>query len=930
MSLDNEREGDDIGGRLSRRGVLKAGAVASTGLVLGSAGGANVTANSEEIDDILEDMTLGEKVRRTHGTDGGPAGIAGYLDGVERLDVPGMGMADSPTGVVADDPATDFPHPIAAAATFDSDLIEAKGQAIAREAKDVGASVLLGPSMDTFRVPLHSRAGESLGEDPYLSARMAAAFTGAVQSEGVIATLKHFVAYNQTRATGDVSDYYSTSEHEVIVDERALREIYFPPFEASVTEGNAGAVMPAYNRINGTFCSENPELLTDVLKDEWGFDGFVVSDWGGTHSTVDAAEAGLDVEMPSAEYFGGALEEAVDSGELDESVVDEMVRRTLASQAEIGAIDGERVGNDPARGTNDHFELAERIAEEGTVLLKNEKNVLPLKKKTVDEIAVVGLSPEEFKYSVGGSEDVSAVRRRGLVEGLEEVGGDAVDMTAVETDRRELVESDDGFEYAYYETAERDGDPTETGAVSTIDFAGDAESVVWEGTVTAPASGSFGFALTSQGESSLYIDDEAVTKNLGGGFAGPNTVRVPVDLEERVEYDVRVEAVGGSPVQLEWNPPTALDDAVAAAREADVALVLARTNTDYGDDRVQFGLPSNQNALIERVTEANERTVALLNCEAPVEMPWADSVPSILQLWLPGQEAGTAVANLLFANATPSGKSPVTFGRSLEDYLPGEVDVVPNDARAYPGVDGTVYYDEGVFVGYRHFDEHEVEPLFPFGHGESYAEFEYADLEIEPDDDGLEVTLTVENVGDYDGKEAVQLYVCDVEASVERPPKELAAFEKVFVEAGTDERVTLHVDIDDLAFYDEDAGDWIVEPGRFDVRIGRSSRDIRLEGRFESNDESEIVTDEGERDEGNGADEPGDADEGEPGDDADEENESADDADEGTRADESTDDTGRDDSSPGFGITAGIAGTVGGVLAAKRLATDTESEREAE
>ncbi|WP_226480162.1 glycoside hydrolase family 3 N-terminal domain-containing protein [Natrinema amylolyticum] len=908
----DDRSRSDAG--LTRRTALKTGALTSTSLFLGTIGAGSAAADEDDPASIVEEMTLEEKVSRTHGADGGPEGIAGYLQGVERLDVSGMGMADSPTGVVAADPATDFPHPIAAAATFNPTLIESEGRAIAREAKALDVSVLLGPSMDTFRVPLHSRAGETYGEDPYLASRMAAAFTGAVQSEGVIATLKHFVAYNQTRATGDVYDYYSTSEHDVRVGERALRELYLPPFEAGVREGDAGAVMPAYNRINGTFSSEHPELLTDVLRDEWGFDGFVVSDWGGTHSTVDAAEAGLDVEMPSEEYFGETLAEAVEAGDIDESVVDEMVRRTLTSQAEIGALEGDRIGSEPAHGTDEHFELAERMTEEGTVLLKNEDDVLPLDESEIEEVALVGPSPEEFKNSVGGSDAVPAIRRRGPVDGIKAVVGKAVDVTAVETDRRELVEADDGFAYEYYDGENFDGEPTETGSVSAVDFDDDAAAAVWEGTVTAPESGSFGLALTSQGESTLYVDGDVVAENLGGGFAGPNTVKTAVNLEEGVEYDLRVEAVGGSPVRFEWNPPAALDDAVAAAGDADAAVVLAQSNTTYGDDRIQFGLPSNQNALVERVADANDETVVLLNTESPVAMPWIDSVSSIFQLWFPGQEAGTAVANLLFGRTTPSGKSPVTFARDLEDYLPGEIDVVPNDARAYPGVDGTVHYDEGVFVGYRHFDERDIEPVFPFGHGESYAEFAYSDLELEANDDGLDVSLTVANDGDYDGKEAVQLYVSDVDASVDRPKRELAAIEKVSVTAGESERVTLRVDHDDLAFYDADGGEWVVEPGAFDVAVGRSSRDLRLEGTFEVDDELSIVLEE-ESDEPDGT-----------GDDDGEEDEDG--SDETNDTDETGDDTGADDGTPGFGVPAGITGLVGGLLAAKRAGSTGDEAAE--
>ncbi|WP_122089845.1 glycoside hydrolase family 3 N-terminal domain-containing protein [Halalkalicoccus subterraneus] len=819
----------------SRRTFLAAGATSVLGLGLGSVGiaGAEPSAD-EDIGALIEEMTLAEKVSRTHGAEDGPEGIAGYLQGIERLDVSGMGMADGPPGASLGEPTTDFPHPVASAATFEPDLVLEQGAAIARETKDGGVSVHLAPSMDVFRQPLHSRAGETYGEDPHLAAAMAAAYTGAVQSEGVIATLKHFVAYNQTRGTGGVEDYFSTSEHDVSVGERALREIYYPPFKAAVTEGDAGAVMPAYNRVNGTFCSENRKLLRDVLKGEWGFDGFVVSDWGGTHSTVDAAENGLDIEMPAAEYFGEALEEAVEDGELDESVVDGMVERGLRSQEAIGALSGERLGHDPVRGTDDHFDLAHRIAKEGTVLLEND-GVLPLDDTEIDEVALIGWEPETFVNSVGGSDAVDPIRDVGPVEGIESVAD--VSVTTASPDESEPLAPDDGFTYAYYESDDRSGSPSETGTVSEIAFEGEAVSVEWEGRISPEESGAFEFVLTSQGESTLFVNGEAVVENLGGGFAGPKTERVATELSAGEEYTVRVETDGGAPVTVEWTRPSAIETVAEVAAGADVAIVLAKTDTSYGDDRKRFDLPGNQNAVIDAVSEATDETVVLLNTESPVAMPWLDSVSALMQLWFPGQEGGRAVADLLFGHANPSGKTPVTFAAAVEDYLPGAVATLPNEAEAYPGVDGTVYYDEGVFVGYRDFDERGVEPLFPFGHGESYTDFEYSDLRVDPGrlprNGQVNAVLHVENTGDRAGKEVVQAYVRDEEASVERPPKELTAFEKVTLEPGQRCAVTLCIDADDLGYYDDESECWVTEPGAFELLVGSSSRDVRLSERFE-------------------------------------------------------------------------------------------------
>lgn len=894
-------ESDDSGGPsglgASRRAFLRAtGGLALSGALLGSAGSVAADGEDEaELEELVAEMTLDEKVSRTHGADGGPEGVAGYLTGIERLDVPGMVMADGPPGASLGTPTTDFPHPVAAAATFDPELISEEGRAIAREAKTEDVAVLLAPSLDLFRVPTHARGGETYGEDPFLAGEMAREYASAVQSEGVIATLKHFVAYNQASTTGNVLDYFSYSEHNVIVDERPLREIYCRPFREAIVEGGAGAVMPAYTRINGTFCSENDYLLEEVLKEDWGFDGFVVSDWGGTHSTVDAAVSGLDIEMPSAEYFGEALAEAVENDELWVGNVDEQVRRGLRSQREIGALDGDRKGSDPVRGTDEHFSLAQRMAEEGSVLLKNEDDLLPLGEDVTD-VALVGPSPTEFKNDVGGSDSVTGIRYVGPVDGIEAAGGDGVSVTAVATDRYELAGPTDftpaggdgetetesastdetetadgteseteteaatttepgnasegengaangnGFAVEYYANADWEGSPELVRREKSVDLTeadlerfddADAVSVRWRATYTAPETGTFAFLLTSQGASTLSVDGETVVDNEGGGFAGPKSEEATLDLTEGETYAVSVEASGAVPVSLEVNPPSSLDEAVSAAAEADVALVLARTDTFYGDDRHEFELPGNQNSLVDRVAAANGNAAVLLNTETPVAMPWLDDVPAVMQVWFPGQEGGAALGSLLFGDVSPSGKTPVTFAESMDDYLPGEVTTLPDDGRAYPGVRGNVFYDEGVFVGYRHFDEADIEPLFPFGHGLSYATFDYGEISLSRSettpDEGLTVSLDVANESETTAREAVQLYVSEVDPAVERPPKELKGIAKVEVPAGESRTVDIELGRGAFEYWDPETENWTVNPGEFEILVGSSSRDIRHE-----------------------------------------------------------------------------------------------------
>lgn len=842
--VDGNNPRDDSGKYgSSRRSFLQlAGVLTASGTLLST----SVTAqeSDSDLEELVDEMTLSEKVYRTHGTDSPnwTLGVGGYLGGIERLGIRGIGMSGSSAGATLDVPSTAFPQPITQAATFNPELIAQGAAAQAREAKGGGVTVQLAPTMDMFRVPFHSRNLETYGEDPHLTTEMARAYTASVQDENVIATPKHFVAYNQTRTTGNVYDRFSTSEHNSVLDERTLREIYLPPFEAAVRDSDAGAIMPAYNRVNGTYSSEHYELLRDILKDEWEFDGVVISDWGGTHSTVRAAVNGLDVEMSSAEYFGETLQEAVENDELNVDVVDEMVRRGLQAQRDIDALTSEQegLGDDSMIATEEHFELAEQTAEEGIVLLKNEDDELPLSTSSVSDLAVIGPTPEQFNLNIGGSTAREAAREIGPVEGIESAIEGDVNVTPVATDDLEYVSADgDGFSYEYYGNSDLEGEPTESGETETIDVEGAGrgeeptfESARFEGTITPEESGVYGLGFTSGGQGFVYVDGERVAYNEPAGFA-PTPERSSVELEAGTTYDVTVEIHGTAPAQLKWNPPSAYADAADAAADADVAVFLARTYTNYGDDRYQFPLPGDQNAAIESVAAANDRTVVLMNTGAPVAMPWSDDVPAIMQVWYPGQEAGTAVGNLLFGNANPSGKSPVTFAESHEDYLPGEVNTLPNEGRSYPGVSGNVYYDEGVFVGYRHFDAADIEPLFPFGHGLSYTDFEYSKVKVTPrsttPDRGVTVEVEITNTGDRDGAETVQVYVGEVDPAVERPPKELKATAKPTIPAGETETVEMSLNRDAFRYWDPSEEDWMVDGGEYRILVGASSRDIRDE-----------------------------------------------------------------------------------------------------
>ncbi|MEY7852060.1 beta-glucosidase [Natrarchaeobius sp. A-rgal3] len=684
-------------------------------------------------DDGVDELTLQEKIELVHGAVDPDGAATGYVPGNDRVGVSPLKLVDGPLGVRAvGEQATAFPSSISLAASWDSNLAREFGVALGRETAAHGQDVLLGPGVNVIRTPHGGRNFEYYSEDPHLNARIAVGTIDGIQSAGVAATVKHYVANNQETNRYDVS---------ADVDERALREIYLPAFRAAVEEAGVHSVMTAYNRVNGTHVSEHERLLTNVLKNEWGFDGVVLSDWWATYSTVEAAEAGLDLEMPGVElaefvpedldeadlpdpgegelppppevpaYFGEPLLEAVESGAVDGSVIDEKITRVLSVVDEIGRFgDGDRDGE---LDTAEHRKLAREIAIAGTVMLKND-DVLPF--SASDSIAVVGPNADAAKLGGGGSSEVTPVTETSPLEGLE---------------ARADVTFERGVERISESSFFDPGDDTD-GADDTDD--------------------------------------------------------------------------------------ARIDDATSVAADADCAVIVVQDDATEFTDRDHLALPGEQNELISAVADVAENSVVALRTSGPVEMPWLESVDAVLETWYPGQADGEALANVLFGDADPGGRLPVTFGRSAADYPTAS-------EEAFPGVDGVAAYDEGVFVGYRYFDERDVEALFPFGHGLSYATVEYDDVAVEETDDGVEVAVDLHNASDRAGTEVVQVYVEKSAAPVPTPERELAGFESVTLEAGESTTATVSLEADDFAYYDEDDG-WTVAEGTNAVAVGRSSRDL--------------------------------------------------------------------------------------------------------
>ena len=680
-----------------------------------------------DIESLVAEMSREEKLSLVRGQPDPEGTATGYLPGIPRLDVPTFRLVDGPLGIRAEaERATAVAATLATAATFDPELGRRQGAAMAREAAAHGQHALLAPGVNVARVPHGGRNFEYLSEDPVLASRFSRALVEGIESEDVVATVKHYVANNQETHRTDVS---------ADVDERTLREVYLPPFRAAV-EAGVGSVMTAYNRVDGTHMSDHERLVGDVLKDEWGFGGYVVSDWYGLETTEGAANAGLDVEMPGvpsapededfewpdgipdathAGLFGEPLAAAIETGDVPEARLDDMARRVLGQMARIGLLGGPR--SEGELDSQRHRDLTRRLATRGTVLLDND-GVLPLDDGT--DVALVGPHIYEAKLGGGGSSETTPFHSVTPVDGVE---------------------------------SRADGDVTAARGVPEI------ESV------------------------SLF------------------------DLLPFVEggHETETDAPDTDPT---------LDDAVEAAADADVAVVLVRDATTEARDRDSLALPGRQDELVEAVADANDRTVVVLRSGGPVETPWRDDVAAVLEQWYPGQADGAALADVLYGDSDPGGRLPVTF--ATEGSYP------TSDERRFPGVDGVAHYDEGPYLGYRHFDVSDDDATYPFGHGHSYTSFQYTDATVVGD---ATVEVTVENVGDRPGRDVVQAYVRPPAVDgVDRPVREFAGAASLALDAGASETVSLPLDELALSRYDEG---WVVDSGTYTVEIGRSLQDTR-------------------------------------------------------------------------------------------------------
>jgi len=817
--------------------------------------GDNIVKQSSN-EDILTRLTLEEKVSLLAGAD------LWHTVPIERLGIPSIKITDGPIGVrgsqgSSSPSSTCFPSPVAMAATWDPELIGRVGSALAEEVKDKGAHILLAPTVNIHRSPLAGRHFECFSEDPYLTARMAVAYINGLQGQGVGACIKHFVCNDSEYERMSIS-----SE----VDERTLREIYLLPFEAAIREARPWAVMSAYNKLNGTYCSENGYLLLEILKEEWGFDGIVMSDWGGTYSHK-AAKGGLDLEMPGpARWMGEEVMCSLENGEITEGEIDDKVCRLLNTIRKACVLEGTEITAEKSVDRPEHRRLAQEVAAESIVLLKND-GILPLDAGKLNSIAIIGENAKWAQLMGGGSSAVVPHYSISPLDAIRSQVGDRLDVhyelgcpvhkSLPVLDIRTLYDQQsqrNGYTLHLFDNLNLSGEPLAASFIdrSWVTFSDELLSPVdpsefsarMMAVFTPQASGKYAFSLTGNGINRLLVDGELLIDHWDESEVSD---KPPWDEDEHIgeielehgrDYHLTVEYgwSGSNPWRLLrigcW-PPAAVDpiqDAVELAARCDVAVVFAGLTSEWeseGFDRADMELRGDQVDLIRRVAKANSNTVVVLNTGSPITMDWLEQVPAVLQMWYAGQEGGSAIAQILLGSAEPGGRLTTTYPRRLLDN---------SSYINYPGENGRVYYGEGIFVGYRYYDKKGVEPLFPFGYGLSYTSFSYRDLSINAPGyapgDPIHVSLVVQNSGDHPGKEVVQLYVRDVESSLVRPEKELKAFEKIDLQPGEAKTVTFTLDQRALSFYDPARKKWVAEEGEYEILVGSSSREIHLVERF--------------------------------------------------------------------------------------------------
>ena len=754
---------------------------------------------SQRVAQLMSQMTLADKITMVEGH-GTTNPYVFYTPAIPSLCVPAVGLEDGPNGV-ADGltGVTQLPSGVSLAATWDSSLAQQYGQVIGAEEYGKGASANLGPTVNMDRDPRWGRSFEALSEDPFLNASLDVPEIDGVQSQDVESQVKHFDAYNQ-------ETYRNTPADNVIVDNRALQEIYMPSFYAAVTQAGAASVMCAYSLVNGNFSCNSSYLNNTVLRDQWDFPGFVMSDYGALHSTQGALQ-GTDQEQPFNTYFGTALQTDIQNGTIPVSAINTMVQDVFTQMFRFNLFSQPRTGSPSDTVTTPaHVALANQVAEAGTTLLKNSGGVLPISPTGAGTVAVIGPSASASPtYGGGGSAYVIPSATVSPLAGIQAAAGAGTSVTY------------------------QQGLPTDTSLPSipasnlTPAYAPTPFGGSYTGTLTAPKTGTYVLAITNPCGcyTSTYLSLDG-TQLIDNPSTPPvHTYSVAVNLTAGQTYTL---SISGDSSQLLWGTPSALAPgiaaAVAAAKTASVAVVVVSDDTESeATDRPSLNLPSAQDELISAVAAANPHTVVVINAGAPVAMPWLSQVAGVVDAWYPGQTSGTSLASVLFGQTDPGGHLPVTFPASLSQ--------VPASTTAqFPGNGSEVLYSEGIDIGYRWYDSQNITPMFPFGFGLSYTKFAYSGLSLSRTavngTQDVRVSATVTNVGKVAGSDVAQLYLGDPAATGE-PPRQLEGYQRVTLNPGRSARVSFTITPQDMSWWSDSANGWTQTAGLYHVYVGDSS-----------------------------------------------------------------------------------------------------------
>jgi beta-glucosidase len=794
----------------------------------------------ERAAELVKSMTKSEKLSYVGGVDWM------FTKPIPRLGIPRMKMSDGPQGLGTWGQSTAYPVAILLAATWNENLAKSYGHALAMDCKARGVNILLGPGVNIHRAPMCGRNFEYMGEDPYLTSRTAVGYIKGLQENGVMGVVKHFAANYQ-----EFDRNYVSSD----IDERTLHEIYFPAFKASVQEAKVGSVMTSYNLLNGEWTTHSPWLLTNVLREQWGFDGFVMSDWGSTHACLPAANAGLDLEMAGGEKMNpDSLRYYINKGDLQMSTIDRKVQHTLQTMIEFGFMDNNQLDNTIPLDNPGSVQTALDVAREGIVLLKNQDNILPLNANATKNIVVVGKNASRFTTG-GGSGRVDPFHFVSFLDGIKNIGNqkginvkyideydhiDNVVYTAANSETK-------GFTGQYFNNNNLQGTPAGTRIDKKIDFnfqsgtgvsgIGTSNySIRWTGEIRPEDTGEYTITLGGDDGFRLYINDALVINDWNPGQERYKTYKY--NFVAGNKYGIKVEYFqggGAASVDMYWIKTGAADYFLTALDNADMVIACFghdASSEAEGGDRT-FELPASQQNLINKVTRTKTPVVGVVTAGGNVEMQtWESKLKGLLWAWYPGQEGGTALAEILFGDVNPSGKLPVTFEKRWIDN--------PTYNSYYDSNgDKRVSFTEGIFMGYRGYDKLNRLVQYPFGHGLSYTTFNLSEMTVEETTENnsiVKVSARLVNTGNVAGAQVVQLYVGKTEASpVERPLKELKSFKKIYLAPGESETITMYLEKDAFSYYDVVTKKFVLDKGQYEIGIGFSSKEIKLKQNIDVN-----------------------------------------------------------------------------------------------